>query len=143
MSSFESLPFRIDADAREARFAARITTRLNEAANDLPADTVERLRFAREQALARARLRIAPAETVRMGRAAALLGAWGLPWWPRAAAWLPLFALVGGLAFIQYEHEQAQITTAVEIDSALLTDDAPLEAYSDAGFVEFLKSPRS
>jgi hypothetical protein len=31
---------------------------------------------------------------------------------------------------------------AAEIDSALLADDLPPKAYSDAGFVEFLKTPR-
>ena len=36
----------------------------------------------------------------------------------------------------------AEISTAAEIDAALLTDDLPPTAYSDAGFAEFLKTPR-
>jgi len=44
-----------DAEAIEMRFAARLAAGLSERAADVPHDIGERLRVAREQALARAR----------------------------------------------------------------------------------------
>ena len=38
-------------------------------------------------------------------------------------------------------HESAQIQAAAEVDSALLSDPLPPDAYRDPGFLEFLKAP--
>jgi hypothetical protein len=43
--------------------------------------------------------------------------------------------------FIQRLHNDSQISAAAEIDASLLADDLPPSAYSDPGFVEFLKAP--
>ena len=43
---------------------------------------------------------------------------------------------------IQHWQDRTQISVAAEVDAALLADDLPPKAYSDAGFVEFLKTPR-
>lgn len=48
-------------DALEARFALRVSARLNQGANDLPHDIAERLRIARQQAVRAARPVMAPA----------------------------------------------------------------------------------
>jgi hypothetical protein len=58
------------------------------------------------------------------------------------ASALPLVLLVGGLVLIQERQYQQQIETAAEIDTALLSDNLPPDAYSDPGFVEFLRSPQ-
>ena len=50
-----------------------------------------------------------------------------------------LLALVAGLMLIQSENTQRQIAAAVEVDTDLLLDELPPSAYSDPGFVEFLK----
>ena len=55
---------------------------------------------------------------------------------------LPLLALAAGLIVIQRWHSSTQISAAAEIDASLLADDVPPDAYSDPGFVEFLKTPR-
>jgi hypothetical protein len=55
------------------------------------------------------------------------------------ASVLPLLLLVLGLMLIQHLHNQAEIHAAAEVDAALLADDLPPEAYSDPGFVVFLK----
>ncbi len=102
----------------------------------------ERLRFAREQALERAKA-ARPMESqpvVAVGRGgAAVLGIGG--WWVKLGSALPILALAVGLFLIQHLHTQAQIEAAAQIDVELLSDDLPPEAYNDAGFVEFLKTP--
>ena len=65
------------------------------------------------------------------------------PRWLRLVSVLPLVALVAGLFLIQKEHSYAQIKEAAEVDVQLLGDDLPPSAYGDAGFVEFLKTPRT
>ena len=131
------------ADALQARFALRVTARLTERSQELGADVTERLRFAREQALERARAaRTAEASAVVgvTGAGAAILGG-GSRWWFKAASVLPALALVAGLVLIQRWQDSAQVSVAAEVDAALLSDDLPPNAYSDAGFAEFLKTP--
>ena len=138
------LPPTAALDALQARFALRVTARLTEHAAGLGPDLTERLRFAREQALERARAvrsaEAAAAVGVTRG-GAAILGRAGLTWWLKLAAVLPVLALAAGLFLIQRLQENAQISSAAEVDAALLADDLPPRAYSDAGFVEFLKTP--
>ena len=131
-------------DALQARFALRVTATLTERAAELGPDLTERLRFAREQALERARAaRTAPAtSTLGVGRGSvAILGLAGSGWWLKLASVLPVLALAAGLFVIQRLQDNAQIATAAEVDAALLADDLPPRAYSDAGFVEFLNTP--
>ena len=135
-------------DALRSRFAWRVTARLSESACELPHDVTERLRFARERALERARRarRVQVAAVVQVqGSGSATLAATGGPatgWWLKLASALPLVALVSGFLLIQHSHIQSQISAAAEIDADLLADDVPPAAYSDPGFVEFLKVPR-
>jgi hypothetical protein len=131
-------------EALEARLAYRLGARLSEHAEQISPDLSERLRFARERALERSReARAAAAQpivTLASGRSAVLGRASG--WWIRLGSALPLLALAAGLLLIQHWHSEAQIAAAAEIDADLLGDDLPPSAYSDAGFVEFLKTPR-
>ena len=65
------------------------------------------------------------------------------PWWQRAAALLPIAVLVGGLTAIDALVGRDHVVTAAEIDTQLLADNLPPQAYSDPGFAEFLrKAPR-
>jgi len=130
--------------ALEARLAHRLAARLSERAEQVPSDVAERLRFARERAVERARDARTAAEASHVALTAgrsALLGL-AAAWWVRLASAVPLIALAGGLFLIQHWHTQAQIAAAAEIDADLLADDLPPSAYSDAGFAEFLKTPR-
>jgi hypothetical protein len=135
-------------DALQARFALRVTGRLNETTRDLPHNVTERLRFGREKALERARLArrtevAAATQTVGRGASATLaLGGPGSQRWFKWASILPVIALVAGFVLVERVHQKAQIAAAAEIDAALLADDVPPSAYSDPGFVEFLKAPR-
>ncbi len=128
----------------EARLAGRLTARLNDAADALPHDVTERLRFGRERALAVAvqrRRAAAPAEAPviagRAGRTAVLAGPPG--WSLRLASVVPLVVLVFGLALIERHVQVEQIRVAADIDSALLADDLPPDAYTDPGFQEYLR----
>ena len=135
----------IDAEALQARVAARLVAGLSEQAAALPHDINERLRAAREQAIARARevRRLAPTP------AASVLGAGGHalrlggppPWWQRMAALLPLLVLLVGLVFIDQWNVREQVLAAADIDAVLLADDLPPAAYSDPGFAEYLRTP--
>lgn len=130
-------------DALESRIAYRIAARLSQRADTLEGDVAERLRFAREQALERAKAartaQSRPVVAVTAG-GAAVLGRGG--WWLKLGSALPILALAAGLFLIQHLHTQAQIEAAAQIDVELLADDLPPEAYNDAGFVEFLKNPQ-
>jgi hypothetical protein len=129
-------------DALQARFAHRLVARLNEDTERLPVDVAERLRFAREDALERARRARSPAAPgLGVTAAGALLLGGGSGWWVKFASAIPLVALVCGLVLIQQWQTKAQISVAAEVDAALLADDLPPNAYQDAGFVEFLKTP--
>jgi hypothetical protein len=54
---------------------------------------------------------------------------------------VPVVVLLAGLALIQHQHHRSQVTAVADIDSVLLADDVPPDAYSDDGFLEFLKAP--
>lgn len=128
----------------EGQVALRVTARLSQGAEALPHDISERLRFARERAVAAAQQRrrteavtVAAPAVVMSGRSAALGGPPSV--WLRMASALPLVLLLAGLVLIQHHHDAEQISAAAEIDSALLADELPPAAYRDPGFLEYLR----
>jgi hypothetical protein len=133
-------------DTVEARFGARLAASLNERAASVPHDISERLRFGREQALARAlkasARRTADQRTVLgiTSHGAGVLGR-GHGFWLQLASWMPLAVLVAGLVLIQQWSDREQVLAAAEIDAVLLADDLPPAAWSDPGFREYLKAP--
>ena len=138
-----------DAQALEQRFAACMAAGLSSQAAAVPHDISERLRVAREQAIVRAReaRRVqapaaAPATVVAGHARGSLLMGGGPAWWQRLASVVPLAVLVAGLLLIQQQVVSEQVEAAAEIDSSLLADDLPPDAYSDPGFAEYLKVPQ-
>jgi Protein of unknown function (DUF3619) len=128
-------------DAVTNRLGLRLAGSLESASRELPHDVAERLRFAREQALARAaqaRRLVAAGSVSGQGAAAVLSGPPSL--WLRLASLLPLVLLVVGLLLINHRQDMDQIAAAAEIDAVLLADELPPTAYSDPGFNAFLKS---
>lgn len=128
-------------EAVQARLARRWLAPLDAAA--LPHDIEQRLRFARDRALAEAagqRRRLAAATGV-VGMSNGVAALTGPAWWQRVASALPLFVLVAGLLAIQQLKSSGQIDAAAEIDAILLADELPPAAYTDPGFAEFLKGP--
>ena len=147
-----------EAEALEARFALRLTARLEAAAQDVPHDIGERLRVARLQALAQARIPAAlqrpqakEAGTISIiladpGSGTATLGHSGLPgeesvWWSRLGWLVPALALALGLVGLGEWEARERIAQAAQMDTELLGDDLPPAAYLDAGFGEFLRQP--
>ena len=126
----------------EDRFGLRVTARLSDAAEDLPYEISERLRAARMQALGKRKIAVAQtASTIAVsgGEATLTFGNEHLSGWSRLAAAIPLLALVLGLIAINVIQNDNRANEIAEIDSALLTDDLPPAAYTDAGFAQFLK----
>ena len=143
MNNFKQNLSVVGNDALESRFAFRLTARLSEHSQELGPDLSERLRVGRDLALARARQARAQAAPSTSGLTAAGAAMLSGGWWMKLGAVLPLVALLAGLVLIQQSHLDQQISAAAEIDAALLADDVPPKAYSDPGFVEFLKTPRN
>ena len=128
----------------QERFALKLAARLSEGSADLSYDISERLRAARAQAVAKrkiSKLQTANAVTAN-GQSAALTwgGADGIGFWGRLGAVLPLIALIVGLLSINAIQNDNRAKEVAEVDSALLIDDLPLAAFSDPGFLQFLKT---
>lgn len=128
-------------EALEGRVALRLASRLSEGADRLPHDISERLRFAREQAVSRAKMtrHQVASPVLDQSNGTAVLGGPSSIWW-RVASLLPLVVLVAGLVLIQQHHDFEQISAAAEIDAALLSDELPPAAYRDPGFTAFLQA---
>jgi hypothetical protein len=138
------------AQAAAERFAMRVTARLSSGTADLPYDISERLRASRMQALAKRKKAPAPVRLATpvlvQGGASAALGRSGKEpggWWSALVSAIPLTALVVGLVVINIAQDESSANDLAEVDAALLTDDLPPAAYSDPGFVQFLKTSAS
>jgi hypothetical protein len=128
------------------QFGLRIAAQLNSAALDLPHDISERLRAARTRAVAarlqpQTRLQTSASLINQNGVGLLSFGQGGLNIWGRLASFLPLVALVAGLALFQNIMDDNRANELAEVDSALLIDDLPPAAYADPGFLQFLKNP--
>jgi Protein of unknown function (DUF3619) len=133
----------------QERFARSVVAHLTQHTEQLPQDITERLRVAREQAVTRARLsrvqQLSAAPVQHLGSVLAWLGHGASPHadrWFKLSSVLPLLALLAGLLMIQDWHGTNEISAAAEIDTSLLADELPPAAYSDNGFLEYLKSSR-
>ncbi|HLX82059.1 MAG TPA: DUF3619 family protein [Burkholderiales bacterium] len=134
----------------EIKFANKIRQALNESARldgASGARVAERLRAARERALARRRISAAserePALAWARSTAAGVIGGFGGISGFSLRALLPTALLVAGLISI-YSWQQAQRAADIEeLDAQLLTDDLPIDAYLDRGFETWLKKVSS
>ena len=133
-------------DILQDRFAFKAVAYLSTGTTNLPHDISERLRAARTQALSKRKIaKIQTAgRSVSMGGSAALT--WGssdgLGFWGRIGSVMPLIALVVGMLTINSVQNDNRAQEIAEVDAALLTDDLPPAAFSDPGFLQFLKTNR-
>lgn len=131
----------VPPESREAQFGLRVGGLLSSSLSQLQGDVTERLRFARTQALARARQQHVASATMFMGvQGASLALGRGAGPWQRAASALPLLLLLAGLWWVQLASQREQALAVASVDAVLLADTLPLQAYSDPGFAEYLRS---
>jgi hypothetical protein len=130
----------------EIKFANKIRQALNEGARlDGPAGAAvaERLRAARERALALKKPGRAPAFAwVRMASGGGLVGgfgAFGGMGGFSLRVLLPTLLLIAGLFAIYNWQQEQRAADIEELDAQLLTDDLPIDAYLDRGFEAWLK----
>jgi hypothetical protein len=121
------------------QFGARIASRLDDAAQQLPHDVLERLRAARTQSIAHRRIAATVAAPALLAQGAAIALGGGFGFWGRAASWLPLVALAVGLLGIGNFQEQLRASEIAEVDAELLTGELPPTAFTDPGFTQYLK----
>jgi len=130
----------------EIKFTNKIRQALNEGSRlngDAGAHIAERLRAAREQALARRKLERSPALAWARTATAGVIGGFGGLAGFSVRLLLPTALLVAGLIAI-YSAQQAQRAADIEeLDALLLTDDLPIDAYLDRGFETWLKNVSS
>lgn len=118
----------------EQQLANNVRRALDERARALPPAVSERLRAARERALASRRAERVPA----LQWADNVFGASGFGGvWLRLV--LPAIFVLLAVAGIYGWQQNQRLAEIEEIDAELLTDDLPIDAYLDRGFQEWLK----
>jgi len=122
-------------------FGQQIASALSRQLDQMPYEVQERLRAARTRAVAARRVApilVTRPETQHMGDGTLTLGA---PWkgWTPLASLFPIALLVVGLVTINAVLNEFRANEVAEVDAALLTDDLPPQAYTDPGFLQFLK----
>jgi hypothetical protein len=131
-------------DILQDRYGLKTASHLSAGAADLPYDISERLRAARAQAVAVRKIAKVQTAPVAASTSAGSTLTWGsdesFGLWRRIGSVLPLIALVAGLLVINSMQSDSRVRELAEVDSALLTDDLPPDAYADPGFVQFLKA---
>ena len=126
------------------RQGLRLTARLNAATAELPHEVTERLRAARERAIANRKVEWVrqPAAYGRAGQLA--LAGWGtderMSWMGRLSSTLALCLLVFGMMGISEAQSELRARELAQVDIALLTDELPPAAFADPGFLQFLQT---
>lgn len=132
----------LQREAQMDRFGLKVAALLDD--QPLPHDISERLRIARQNALAQRKTTSAvQVQTAgglfASGSAAVLGGGEGLNWFNRVVGALPILALIVGLVAINVNANDDRAKELAEVDTLLLTDDLPPAAHTDPGFAQFLK----
>jgi hypothetical protein len=118
----------------ESKFGYQIKQQLDKAL-DLEAATLNRLKVAREQALAHQRMTEPAFALAWVDAVVGRLS--GNP--ASASIALAAAALILALVGIQYWQQQPSVEEIEEIDAAILTGDLPINAYLDKSFDTWLK----
>jgi hypothetical protein len=118
----------------EQQFGLKIRHKLNLGNSELNPATLDRLFQARQEALSRHVASVSEFSLAGLGRHIFNLGE--DHWRPIAAA----AALIGFLVCGDYVTSMQRAAELEEVDSALLADDLPINAYLDRGFDTWLNS---
>jgi hypothetical protein len=131
------------ATSAQDHLGKRLTKMLDDNA-PLPYEVTERLRAARTRALSLRRItqpQLQTSQEIQTKNGFALLK---FPsqiqlFFQTFGSIIPLLGLVAGLVLINEFHNDQSALELGEIDSALLTDDLPPNAYTDPSFLDYLK----
>lgn len=129
-------------EVTEWRTAHAIRRVLDEGTGRLPDRVTDRLATARQQALARV---LDTPQPIKLTRAANLVPESGTTIsfrWQVGALAVSVMVLAGVFLLVDTMKEEQSIEDLAEVDSALLTDDLPLDAYVDRGFSVYLVNTR-
>jgi hypothetical protein len=118
----------------EMQFGNKVRHLLNQGL-DVKPEIAERLAAARERALERQRLERAPA-LAWADNVAGRVGGWG---GLALRVLLPLAMLLASAAAIYTWQQNQRAEELGEIDTQLLADDLPIDAYLDRGFQNWLR----
>jgi len=124
------------------RMGQNLASLLSESSLPLTHDITERLRVARQQALSAHQLHMGLRSSAVVQGSSLTLSEpplAGKLFWHGLASAVPLVALVAGLVAVQWFDVESTVSELAEIDTALLVDDLPPAAYSDPGFMQFLR----
>ncbi|MDQ8022933.1 MAG: DUF3619 family protein [Moraxellaceae bacterium] len=130
--SFESEHF--ESDLAEREIGMKLRNKLNAGLLDMDAGTAQRLQAARQAALAR-HAEVAESRLSLAGIGRSVMG-WGMEYGGGLALSLALLVAVAGT---DYWMGLERSTEMAEVDSQLLVDDLPIDAYLDKGFDAWLR----
>jgi hypothetical protein len=120
------------------RFGKRVAAQLDQDALRVHADISERLRIAREQALARRRIiELQVSTSLHTASSGTITLGWG--WRTRLSSLLPAILLLVGLMAISAIGDDQRAHELADVDTELLLDELPPDAYIDPGFAKFLQ----
>ena len=123
----------------EHEFASGIIRHLEYGVAQLDSGTRERLAAARNAALSRYREQ--PEPVAGLAWAGPMVSRLGGQRWTSARHLVAISALVLALVGVAYWQSTAPVNELAELDTGLLTDELPINAYLDKGFDSWLKRP--
>ncbi|WP_428825382.1 DUF3619 family protein [Azonexus sp. IMCC34842] len=123
----------------EERYAQHVRQVLNHGLNDIPPAAARRLEAARHLALSRQK-QVEPRLALAGFGAYAFKSGSPIPYLKQT---LSIVALLLGMWLSFYWHSVQYVTELEQVDTALLADDLPPEAFLDNDFFEWLKDDSS
>ena len=124
---------------KEERYAHRVRLALNHGLNDIPPTASRRLEAARHLALSRQKL-ATPEMALANSGSTSFSTTSHTPYFKQVLA---ILALLLGMWISFYWHSVEYVSALEEVDSALLADALPPEAFMDNDFLEWLKDDTS
>ena len=119
----------------EERYGYRVRQALNHGLKDVPPAAARRLEAARHLALSRQKQTVPELVVAGTGMRSGTSGPQGTPYLKQALAAL---ALLVGMWISFYWHSAQYVSELEEVDSALLTDDLPPDAFLDNDIFKWL-----
>ncbi len=121
----------------EKLFAYKVRQHLEHGADNLDAITLNKLMVARQKALSRHGVAVTGLTLAGIGHMVTHVVL------PQARTLMALLALAIGVTGTYYWNNFEEAAENEEIDSALLADDLPINAYLDHGFLSWLEEPET